>query len=75
MAKRKQWNAKEMVEAVKAVRKKEIGYKTAAKTFQFPRATLKDYVKFSLEPEDMVLIEILADQLFCFKVIEQMLVE
>uniref|UniRef100_T1I2F4 HTH psq-type domain-containing protein n=1 Tax=Rhodnius prolixus TaxID=13249 RepID=T1I2F4_RHOPR len=43
-----------MVEAVMAVRKKEMGYKTAAKTFQVPRATLKDYVQSSLEPEDMV---------------------
>uniref|UniRef100_T1HTL4 HTH psq-type domain-containing protein n=1 Tax=Rhodnius prolixus TaxID=13249 RepID=T1HTL4_RHOPR len=66
MAKRKQWYPKAMVEAVKAVRKKEMGYKTAAKTFQFPRATLKDYVKSSLEPEDMV-NRILADQQFCPK--------
>uniref|UniRef100_T1I2I7 HTH psq-type domain-containing protein n=1 Tax=Rhodnius prolixus TaxID=13249 RepID=T1I2I7_RHOPR len=54
---------KAMVEAVKAVRKKkEMEYKTAAKTFQVPRATLKDYVQSSLEP-----IEILADQQFCQK--------
>uniref|UniRef100_T1I075 Uncharacterized protein n=1 Tax=Rhodnius prolixus TaxID=13249 RepID=T1I075_RHOPR len=39
---------------MKAVRKKEMGYKTAAKTFQVPRATLKDYVQSSLEPEEMV---------------------
>uniref|UniRef100_T1HJK4 Uncharacterized protein n=1 Tax=Rhodnius prolixus TaxID=13249 RepID=T1HJK4_RHOPR len=51
MAKRKQWNPKAMVEAV---RKKEMGYKTAAKTFLVPRATLKDDAKSSLEPQDMV---------------------
>uniref|UniRef100_T1HW54 HTH psq-type domain-containing protein n=1 Tax=Rhodnius prolixus TaxID=13249 RepID=T1HW54_RHOPR len=63
-----------MVEAVKASRKKEMGYKTAAKTFQVPRATLKDYVKSSLEPEDMVNRNIGRPTVLP-KVIEQMLAE
>uniref|UniRef100_T1IB85 HTH psq-type domain-containing protein n=1 Tax=Rhodnius prolixus TaxID=13249 RepID=T1IB85_RHOPR len=74
MAKRKQWNPKAMVEAVKAVRKKEMGYKTAAKTFQVPRATLKDYVQSSLEPEDMINRNIGRPTVLP-KVIEQMLAE
>uniref|UniRef100_T1I2J0 HTH psq-type domain-containing protein n=1 Tax=Rhodnius prolixus TaxID=13249 RepID=T1I2J0_RHOPR len=61
-----------MVEAVKAVRKKEMGYKTAAKTFQVPRATLKDYVQSSIEPEVMVNI---GRPTVLPKVIEQMLAE
>uniref|UniRef100_T1HZ63 HTH psq-type domain-containing protein n=1 Tax=Rhodnius prolixus TaxID=13249 RepID=T1HZ63_RHOPR len=47
-----------MVEPVKAVRKKEMGYKTAAKAFQVPRATLKDYVQSSLENQRIWVIEI-----------------
>ena len=54
MGKRKLWSKEAMIEAVKAVREKKMGYKLASKTFQVPRATLKDYVKSDLSAEAVV---------------------
>jgi len=54
MPKRKNWSKQEMMEAVNAVREKKMGYKAAARQFKVPRATLKDYVKSSLSPEECV---------------------
>lgn len=55
MPKRKQWNPDSMKKAVEAVRMKEMGYKKAAKMFNVPRATLKDYVKkFEKSVEEVV---------------------
>jgi hypothetical protein len=42
---KKSWDPKQMVAAVNAVRKKDMGLKKAAIPFSFPRSTLKDYVK------------------------------
>nr|CAD7255793.1 unnamed protein product [Timema shepardi] len=50
MGKRKQWNKESMIEAIKAVRDKKMGYKTAVKAFNIPRATLKDY---KISPKDI----------------------
>lgn len=52
MAPRKSWNPDLMVKAIIAVRNKDIGYKAAAKAFSVPRATLKDYVKSNISPEE-----------------------
>ncbi|XP_063216726.1 uncharacterized protein LOC134527734 [Bacillus rossius redtenbacheri] len=54
MAPRKSWNSAAMVTAIIAVRNKDMGYKAAAKLFNVPRATLKDYVKSPHTPEECV---------------------
>ncbi|KAJ8876429.1 hypothetical protein PR048_020874 [Dryococelus australis] len=51
MGKRETWNKGSMIAAVNAVKEKTMGYKTASKWFNFPRATLKDYVKSELSAE------------------------
>lgn len=54
MPPRKAWNPDAMVNAITAVRNKEMGYKAAAKLYSVPRATLKDYVKSELTPDKCV---------------------
>ena len=49
MSHRKSWDKIKMIEAVIAVKNKEMGLLKASKIFQVPRSTLKDYVK---KPED-----------------------
>ncbi|KAL3283739.1 hypothetical protein HHI36_024357 [Cryptolaemus montrouzieri] len=43
--KRKTWDHAAMIQAVNAVRRKEIGYLRAAKQFGVPKGTLERYVK------------------------------
>lgn len=54
MPKHKTWNKQAMIDAVKTVRDKKMGYKSAAEALQVPRSTLKDYVKSCLSPEELV---------------------
>lgn len=50
--KRKKWNTDDMVMAIKAIRKKEMGLKKAAKTFSVPRATLQRLARGDKPPEE-----------------------
>lgn len=63
-----------MIEAINAVREKKMGYKVASKTFKVPRATLRDYVKSSLSPEETVKRTIGRRPVLTHK-LEEMLVE
>ncbi|KAL3277190.1 hypothetical protein HHI36_012541 [Cryptolaemus montrouzieri] len=52
--KRKTWDHAAMIQAVNAVRRKEIGYLRAAKQFGVPKGTLERYVKKDVRAEDLV---------------------
>ena len=46
----KSWDKESMAKAIKAVRKKEMGYLEAAKLPNVPRSALCDYVRSNLDP-------------------------
>ena len=50
----KSWDSKNMIEVVRAVRNKEMGYLAASKKFNVPRSTLCDYVRSKSEPSDTI---------------------
>lgn len=52
--KRKLWNKEVMMNAVTAVRKKRMGFNSAAKEFNIPRTTLRRFVKDSRSVEEVV---------------------
>lgn len=52
--KRKTWDHTAMIQAVNAVRRKEMGYLRAAKRFGVPKGTLERYVKKDVRAEDLV---------------------
>ncbi|XP_022824970.1 tigger transposable element-derived protein 6-like [Spodoptera litura] len=52
--KRKTWDHAAMIQAVNAVRRKEMGYLRAAKQFGVPKGTLERYVKKDVRAEDLV---------------------
>lgn len=74
MGKRKQWNPKAMAYAMNAVKEKKMSCKAAAKMFEVPRTTLKDYVKSSLFPDELMKKSIGRPPIFTHK-IEDILVE
>ncbi|VEN44176.1 unnamed protein product, partial [Callosobruchus maculatus] len=56
--KHKQWDPLSMVNAVKAVRNKEMGYLKASKVFNVPKGTVERYSKSDKNPEELVKLSI-----------------
>ncbi|KAL4704585.1 hypothetical protein ACJJTC_017840 [Scirpophaga incertulas] len=52
--KRKTWDHAAMIQAVNAVRRKEMGYLRAANQFGVPKGTLERYVKKDVRAEDLM---------------------
>ena len=46
----KPWGTENMIQAIKAVCNKEMGYLAVAKIYTLPRSTLYDYVRSNLDP-------------------------
>lgn len=57
--KRKKWDKQSMLDAVKAVKDKVMGYQKASNQFNVPKSTLRDYVKnVNKNPEELVNVKL-----------------